>query len=87
METGWRPLNWDEINPDHCKDCPDKMIDDYGMLCDLSCGKYSAYRNRENGADKLWKSVCDYIAELSKDERDDKMFRVKLFLWLTKEEK
>jgi len=41
----------------------------------------------EASADALWKSVCDYIAELSNAERDDKMFRVKLFLWLTKEEK
>jgi len=41
----------------------------------------------EAGADALWKSVCDYIAELSKDSKDDKLFRVKLFLWLTKEER
>ena len=67
-----RPDNW-------------KQPESYCKLANVECiPKLSAY---EAGADALWKSVCDYIAELSNNEKDDKMFRVKLFLWLTKEER
>lgn len=55
--SDWRPENWDEINPDPCKDCSNKVIDDYGYFCDLACGKHSAYLNKEAGADAMLEAL------------------------------
>jgi hypothetical protein len=46
----WRPKDWPK-NP--CYNCRNKKEDDYGLLCDWSCGKYSNYANFENGADLM----------------------------------
>jgi hypothetical protein len=44
---------------DPCKDClsVNKFVDDYGYLCDLHCGKHSAYLNHQEGV----KEVIDWI--------------------------
>ena len=44
------------------------------------------YPDFEAGADAMWGAVCDKIADMSDGIKDDKMFRVKLFLWLTEGE-
>ena len=50
----WRPDDWDEMNPDPCKDCDKKEWDTYGLLRDICwCGEHSAYLNREAGADAI----------------------------------
>jgi len=46
----YRPDNWPKCPCDSC-DHPD--VDDYGYLCDLACGKRSAWFNREAGADAM----------------------------------
>ena len=43
----WRPDDWDNKNP--CEECPDKVEDEHGLFCDLTCGKASAYANYEAG--------------------------------------
>jgi len=43
-----RPEGWPKCP---CDDCKDKVIDYYGYFCDLSCGKRSAWKQREAGAD------------------------------------
>ncbi len=32
-----------------CTDCSDKVEDEYGLLCDLSCGKHTVYINYQSG--------------------------------------
>ena len=84
METRWRPKEgW--RNP-HKAEYKVKRLDGTITIEPVTRQQMEEHNIFEDGADALWKSVCDYIAELSRD-CDDKMFRVKLFLWLTKEEK
>jgi len=40
-----------------CENCPNRQKDNYGLLCDLSCGKHSAYVNYQAGI----KEVVDWI--------------------------
>lgn len=57
----WRPLeNWKK-NP--CENCPDKQEDKYGLLCDLACGKHTAYLNREVGADAMLEALFKLAKE------------------------
>ena len=80
MTKIYRPDGWEEIVFANCsrvggffnQDKP-VMVEDDKILF-------------EAGAEAMWKGVSDYIADLSKSIKDDKMFRVKLFLWLTSEE-
>ncbi len=46
----WRPKDWPKSKCDTCKR---KEEDSYGLYCDLACGEYTAWRNREWGADLL----------------------------------
>ena len=46
----WRPDDWPECVCDRCKQ---KVVDDYGYLCDINCGKHIAYLNHEAGADLM----------------------------------
>ena len=51
----WRPSKgW---KPDPCKDCPTKREDEWGFICDIYCGKMSAYRNYEAGADAMLEAI------------------------------
>jgi len=50
----WKPKNWSK-NP--CDDCPNKQEDIYGLLCDLACGKHTAYLNHEAGADAILEAL------------------------------
>lgn len=54
----WRPKGWTK-NP--CDGCDKKQEDEHGLLCDLSCGKHSAYLNQEAGADAMLKGVIKWI--------------------------
>uniref|UniRef100_A0A6M3LB61 Uncharacterized protein n=1 Tax=viral metagenome TaxID=1070528 RepID=A0A6M3LB61_9ZZZZ len=65
-----------------CIDCPDKMIDDYGYLCDLSCGKRSMWTNYMAGV----KEVVDWIDEHSRMsyERDEGEVAFSHVQWHTK---
>ena len=47
IKKPWRPENWEGCP---CDDCLLKQGDEYGLICDLSCGKYSAWANKEAGA-------------------------------------
>ena len=78
-----RPDNWAKIKREYCDE---KLREVGGAECETCPAEpQTCSVSYEAGADALWKSACDYIAELSKDSKDDKLFRVKLFLWLTKE--
>lgn len=54
----WRPDDWPKCP---CDDCERKEDDKYGRLCDLACGKYSAYLNREVGANAMQKALIKWI--------------------------
>jgi len=66
----YRPDGWPKCP---CDDCPDKEEDNYGMLCDLACGKHSAWINFEAGADAMHIGDVTWIKEhltlLTKDNR------------------
>ena len=53
----WRPKEGWEGNP--CGGCPRKVEDSYGLICDLYCGKHSAYINKEAGADAMLRALRD----------------------------
>ncbi len=42
---------------DPCVDCPDIDVDEYGYLCDLACGKRTAWLNFKAGI----KEVVDFV--------------------------
>ena len=46
----WRPDNWPKCPCDGCKE---KQVDEYGLLCDLSCGKATAYANYQWGIESV----------------------------------
>ena len=60
MKKTWRPANWPESK---CDKCTTKQVDDYGFLCDLSCGEHAAYLNFEAGADAMLKSIIKWNKE------------------------
>jgi len=64
-----KPKEWDKLKPQ-------SLYKDWGSEC-FNDGV-------DGGGDAMWRIVCDYIADLSNKCCDDKEFRVKLFLWLTK---
>ncbi len=47
-----------------CINCPNKVGDEYGLLCDLPCGGYSAYINRQEGIEEAVGVYDKYIALL-----------------------
>ncbi len=53
----WRPEDW---GGDPCNECDQKLEDNYGLLCDLSCGKASQYQNFEAGADAMLGALIKY---------------------------
>jgi hypothetical protein len=48
-----------QLRPDPCKDCPKKEVDDWGLVCDLACGKASAHDNYKSGAKDMLKYIND----------------------------
>jgi len=55
----YRPPNWNKLNPYPCEGCPNIQVDSWGYLCDLACGKRTAYFNREAGADKMMQGLFE----------------------------
>ncbi len=53
------------ITKDPCVGCPDRQEDSYGFVCDIACGKHSAYVNWLAGV----KTVVEWI-EKHKGEED-----------------
>lgn len=53
-----RPEDWPECP---CDNCEKKQVDIYGYLCDLSCGKRSAWINHEAGADAMFKAISKKV--------------------------
>lgn len=47
----YRPPNWNNKNP--CIECPNKVEDEYGLVCDLACGLFTKYAYKEAGADAM----------------------------------
>ena len=58
MSKSWRPENWYVLYPNECIGCTNKVEDEWGKVCDLSCGKYSARVNFEAGADAFLQALC-----------------------------
>ena len=56
----WRPESWSKCP---CDDCPNKVIDDYGYVCDLSCGKWGEWFMFEAGADAMLKAVQEHLKD------------------------
>jgi len=48
--NNWRPDNWPDCP---CDKCNRNKIDDWGYLCNISCGQRSAWLNQEYGAGLL----------------------------------
>ncbi len=40
-----------------CIDCPNKNIDKYGWLCDISCGEHFAWLNYQEGIKEVWEWI------------------------------
>ena len=38
---------------DPCRDCKRKIEDDYGLFCDLACGKHTAWVNYQAGREEV----------------------------------
>jgi len=53
----WRPENWYVLHPNECVGCTNKVEDDWGKMCHLSCGKYAARCNFEAGADAMLEAL------------------------------
>lgn len=65
----YRPDNWEKCP---CDDCPEKQDDIYGRFCDLACGKWTAWKNHEAGADAMLEALrqrafCHTFSEPDKD--------------------
>ena len=56
----WRPKDW-PVNP--CNECEQKVEDNYGLFCDLSCGRHTQYINSEAGASDM----LDALFKLAKE--------------------
>ncbi len=54
-----------QLRPDPCKDCTKKEVDDWGLFCDLACGKASAYDNYLCGAKDMFNSIS-YVLKNTK---------------------
>ena len=50
----WRPDNWPK---DPCENCEHKKEDDWGLICDLTCGLASAHCYREEGANLILEAL------------------------------
>lgn len=59
----WRPEHWYVSYPDACVGCTNEVEDEWGKVCDLSCGKYTARVNFESGADAMHKADIDWLKE------------------------
>ena len=59
----WRSENWKK-NP--CDDCGRRVEDEWGSVCNLSCGEATAYSNYEAGAEAMLKEVLLYISKVTK---------------------
>ena len=53
MTKKWRPSKWPK---NQCDVCLKKSEDEYGLYCDLWCGKGTYYSNFEEGADAMLQS-------------------------------
>ena len=50
----WRPEGWDKCS---CDGCEMRNEDEYGLVCDLTCGQHTAWLNKEAGADAMLRSL------------------------------
>ena len=48
---------------DPCIGCPNINLDDYGYLCDLACGKRTAWLNQIKGYELGIREVVEWIKE------------------------
>jgi hypothetical protein len=56
----WRPTtDWNKCPCDDCS-AEHKLVDEYGYFCDLSCGKRTAWINKEIGADAMLTTLDKY---------------------------
>lgn len=53
---------------DPCIDCPALRVDEYGYICDLACGKHTAWINHQAGI----KEVVKWIGQEHMVVRPDK---------------
>ena len=60
-DNSWRPPNWPKCP---CDGCERKVMDGYGLLCDLSCGEYTAWLNREAGADAMYAALEEELKKV-----------------------
>lgn len=56
----YRPDVWEKCS---CDDCPEKQDDIYGRFCDLACGKWTAWKNHEAGADAMLWAIREELAK------------------------
>lgn len=51
-----------------CIDCPDKLVDDWGYVCDIHCGKRSQWLNYQAGIREVVEWIESHqLIEPSKD--------------------
>lgn len=66
-----------------CVDCPDKVIDDYGYYCDLTCGIRTAWLNYLEGVKEMVEWIESH--ELISPDKDS-LTRFEPFYQITKNE-
>ena len=44
-----------------CTDCPDKVEDEYGLVCDLACGKHTGHENYQAGIREVVRYVGSHF--------------------------
>ena len=79
MDDNWRPEGWGECP---CAGCADISLDNYGLVCDLACGKNTAWLNREDGASRMLEALWKMAEEsptgtFTFDTRDWQSFKNK----------
>lgn len=52
----YRPPNW---KPNPCDGCDKKEEDEYGLYCNIVCGKATAHSNYEAGADAMYEAIWE----------------------------
>ncbi len=63
-----------------CIDCPRKVVDDFGYLCDISCGKRTAWLNYQAGI----KEMVEWIKEHQVSSGEFAHISIPKFTYLTK---
>ncbi len=67
-----------------CIDCTNKVVDEYGLFCDLACGKHTAYINYQAGIKEVVEWINNnytYFPRFNEISLPNKEYQSKLKSW------